>query len=469
MKRLVTAVKEILKGDSSAIKIAGEKHVAPGETYRPSDFVYPFSNNGKEYVFNTLTKKCYELGEKLDLSRKSRFSADEVSSNDSLTELLKNMFLVPENKDEAEFYVSFITIARAVKRRRESKKIGTYTILPTTACNARCVYCFEQGFKYETMNDEVVAQAIRYILDTCERESPIRFRWFGGEPLIGERIIDKIIAAVRSEGIEYSSTIVTNGSLITDDIVRKMQNEWKIKHAQITLDGTEEEYNTRKNYYFNYDSAYWHVLGCIKRLNSQSNIDLTIRINVDDGNIGGVLQMFRELDPFVPNKELVGVNIVPLYGLRQDGKDSEIIKQCEDLREQIRAIGFSVGTGYSTSALRTNYCMADTPNRGIVIAPNGKLYNCENLSVFPPLGDIWHGITNTELYNSVMKFEPVRDKCKGCVSLPDCTTFSKCPNISKNCKEYMKSNMDFVLKKKVELFDKDNGSVEQEEAEYTDC
>ena len=50
--------------------------------------------------------------------------------------------MVPEHKNEAESGVSFCKIARALKMKKEG--YSSFTILPTTACNAWCVYCFEQ-------------------------------------------------------------------------------------------------------------------------------------------------------------------------------------------------------------------------------------------------------------------------------------------------------------------------------------
>ena len=78
--------------------------------------------------------------------------------------------------------------------------------------------------------------------------------------------------------------------------------------------------------------------------------------------------------------------------------------------------------------------MADSPYRAIVIAPDGKLYNCENIMSFDSVGDIWEGITNEDYIKGLFAVEPAREQCKGCFSLPECTTFSRCGHPRVDCK-----------------------------------
>ena len=52
--------------------------------------------------------------------------------------------------------------------------------------------------------------------------------------------IDVISERLKELNIEYTSYIITNGSLITDDIIKKMSDLWNTKDIQITIDGTED-------------------------------------------------------------------------------------------------------------------------------------------------------------------------------------------------------------------------------------
>ena len=60
--------------------------------------------------------------------------------------------------------------------------------------------------------------------------------------------INAICAGLRSKGIAYQSSIITNGYLFSDTLLEQAVVSWKLTKAQITLDGTESNYNTIKNY-----------------------------------------------------------------------------------------------------------------------------------------------------------------------------------------------------------------------------
>ena len=94
--------------------------------------------------------------------------------------------------------------------------------------------------KYVTMNDDTVEQTIEFIKKSRNPKEPVRFSWFGGEPLVGEKIIDRICDGMREAGIEFDSNMVTNSALITEDTIKKMKNDWNLTTMQITLDGVEE-------------------------------------------------------------------------------------------------------------------------------------------------------------------------------------------------------------------------------------
>ena len=203
----------IYKGDSLVHSILGDKQFAAETAYRLSDFVMCIEADGKCYLYNNFTKKIWQLeDEALDLSEDARFSPEMIESDSALLQLVKDSFLVPVDKNETATYESFCKIARAMKMKKNG--YSTFTILPTTACNARCVYCYEEGIEFVTMTEDTVDQVIAFIKKVRNPDTKVNFSWFGGEPLIGEKMIDKICAAMREADIPYRSRITTNGSLI---------------------------------------------------------------------------------------------------------------------------------------------------------------------------------------------------------------------------------------------------------------
>ena len=138
---------EIRKPVETLAKILPPVQPIPGIAYVPSQFSLTFDHNGKQYVCNTLTRQCLEA----ELPAL-------CMAGEGYDELIKRLFLVPEGKDECGFYNSISFLLRAYSRKKGRKG---FTILPSLACNARCIYCYEEGMEPVTMTPETVEQTIR--------------------------------------------------------------------------------------------------------------------------------------------------------------------------------------------------------------------------------------------------------------------------------------------------------------------
>ena len=444
-------MKTIFEGDKLVRSVIGAKKVTPDNTYRWSDYIVPHSVNGKSYLFNSFTKISYLLeGEDFETAPAARFSSEQVEADENLKQLVADSALVPENKDETEIYEAFCKIARALTTKKDG--YNGFTFLPTTACNARCVYCFEQGMKYVTMSDETLEQAIRFIKKSRNPKRSVRLSWFGGEPLVGKKIIDRVCSSLRNDGIEFKCRMITNGSLVTSEIIEKMHNDWNLDRVQITLDGCEEEYNRRKNYYFDYESAYWHVLSRIKLLN-KNGIKVTIRVNIDEGNVDTVPQMIEDLKNFIVNQKNISFDLTPLFNVQESPEGIEVWKKCMDISDLIESNGFRVARHFSVSKTKYNLCMADNPYSSLVISPEGKLFACEHIEAFESLGDVWNGVTNLKLVKRLYDVEPAKEKCRGCFALPNCTTFSGCNVNRVDCRYVAGSNLKRLLDKMLPKFE----------------
>ena len=115
------------------------------------------------------------------------------------------------------------------------------TICPTMGCNFDCPYCFEDhgsGKMSAEVQDDVVALATR-MLDACGSNN-VSVTWFGGEPLLAPDVIsslsERLMALVEEHGGEYRASIITNGYLLTQDVVDMLERV-KVTNAQVTIDG----------------------------------------------------------------------------------------------------------------------------------------------------------------------------------------------------------------------------------------
>jgi len=105
-------------------------------------------------------------------------------------------------------------------------------ILTTTACNARCAYCYEKGVPVLRMAEETAEQAARFLAWQAKKaEVPVILEWFGGEPTLHLSPVDRICACLGGAGVEYRSSIVTNGLLANRCLAGDRSRLWNLKSA----------------------------------------------------------------------------------------------------------------------------------------------------------------------------------------------------------------------------------------------
>lgn len=459
----------IQRADIKVNAFLGEKKgIKNGDLIRPSIYAIAFEIEDKCLVFNEFTKQCIET------EYYSWFvnpQAREYDDNDIEMKALVNAnFLVADNYDEASRYFKILDIIRKV----EKPKTGYtgYTILPTTACNARCVYCFEQGIEYETMSDETVKQTIHYIKNTHRQGNRVHLHWFGGEPLVGKLIISRICKALKEEGIEYQSNMISNGSLMNEELAKIAKDDWHLKSVQITLDGREELYCERKQYISFDGSPYRAVLNGIHALLA-NGIHVNIRFNVDEDNLEELYKLTDELEEEFKNEKNVSIychsifldendkrvrddekfyqdmsklddrlnvfnkyilanNKDPNAQIQEPVEDSNI--KWEESEDEIKAKEEAKKNRYydKRGYMRRHYCMVDSASAGPVIMPSGELKLCEHINELPVVGSIYDNeFVNRDKYVETNRSE--KDKCLTCPLLPVCTDFTGCPTKNRDC------------------------------------
>ncbi len=420
---------EIHKKDKLIRKILPDQKLHSDAVYVLSQFVLSRAIDDSMVLFSTLTKQCYILpsGHTFD----KPFAASEILSDPINHQLVKDHFLVPQGSDECGFYNKFSYIARAF---RKSSGYYSYTILPTFACNARCVYCYEQGTAPASMTLETADQTAEFILKTRKKAQKISIVWFGGEPLLRPDIIDRICERLRNEAVEFDSLMISNGSLITDEIVQKMKRNWNLDYIQISMDGAEDDYRQRKNYY-KYDNTYNAVMRGIG-LMADAGISITVRLNIDYDNIDSINEVLEDLSAEIGNKEKVAVQLAPLYGVRTSENDLELWKKAIELSPIISEHGFIAGRlADADRVFRVFKCMADDYTGNVLIMPDGKLSPCQHCPEESIFGNIWDGVTEPDRLRRFTASDQTREKCRSCVFLPDCTSFANCPVQDRHCKE----------------------------------
>ena len=110
------------------------------------------------------------------------------------------------------------------------------------------------------MSEETGFKVVEFIADHCGKNRKVTLDWFGGEPTLGIERIDQISRGLREKQIRFTSLMISNGYLFSDELIRRATEIWNLTDIQITLDGTEEIYNRTKAYVNAENNPYHTVL-----------------------------------------------------------------------------------------------------------------------------------------------------------------------------------------------------------------
>ncbi len=397
--------------------------------------VFKFVAN-KCLLFNTLTKELVLLD---DIEAKAYNSLEFANTNSELFDfLVEHHFLVPTDIDETALYKQILQIRRRFYDISHNNKIVQYKIFTTTACNARCFYCFEEGMPTITMDMQTAENVVRYILKTCNKNSFVLY-WFGGEPLCNTKVIDYICNRLIESGKEFRSKIITNGYLFDENTIRTAKNVWKLRFAQVTLDGTESEHNKRKNYVGNVSNPFQKTILNIKRL-LDNDITVVCRLNFDERNLQSIYSLidfltdeFYGYEKFRVYPAILSDNWLNHSECRTLETSNILRTEYRKLVELLREKNLSSGKRLSKD-LKPYYCMASNP-AAVTIGANGDLYTCQSSNPDFCYGNIVDGDLDIKLRDSWIKCVDTFDKCKDCPYLPECSTLDKCPSNTAYCFE----------------------------------
>ncbi len=188
---------------------------------------------------------CLADGATLDLLRS--FDSPRPASGESRIGELRARRLLVEDGEES------ILNDRIEQRRSDfatGRQIHVVQLVLANRCNFRCSYCFEalgdspieetfygrSSFERRqaqsspanvTMTPPLAEEYLRAAIGMAKRAgtSALAVQFFGGEPLVNRRAVRHVLDRFGRcyDGISLSYSIVTNGSLITDEIAREFR------------------------------------------------------------------------------------------------------------------------------------------------------------------------------------------------------------------------------------------------------
>lgn len=373
---------------------------------KPSVFNFCVEAPKKFLVYNTL----YNSMAKLTPEEFRKLNGEKFCGKDLRQKFLAAGFCVEATIDEHENYRLWRLESQ---KRREHLSVNITT---TLKCNARCPYCYEHGVKHVDF-DETKIDALVNFIKRHKKNLPVKLNWFGGEPFLNLKIIDAVTKRLGEAGLEYESFAITNGSLITRQLIERKFKKWNLRGIQITLDGTAEQYAKRKAYVDGQRQVLKKILNRIEWL-AEADIHVDIRLNTDRQNMKDILDLVYVLQArFDGNKNVV---YYPAFvtGVKDKLSDAEKISFVKEIFRALANPAKMSITDRLYSFPRSLPCMRNDP-QSFSVDVYGRVYNCEHLvgRKEKALGTLKR---LPEKINEARLNEPLREECTSCIFLPKC-------------------------------------------------
>ena len=356
--------------------------------------------------------------------------------------LRKKWFLVPADLDQHRTARELREALYLMEQRPEG--IEKFTVLTTTACNARCFYCYEKGWQPITMRPELAEQTADYILRHAAPSFHID--WFGGEPLVNMAAIDRISDRLLAAKADFSASMFSNCYLIDEAVARRAAERWRLRTLTVTIDGRRELYNRVKAYVNPTEDPFTRVIRNIHLLD-QAGVEPIIRVNLDTFNRAEAYGLVEELIREFGGSKKRDIRITPVYEKVDDpatwfseADRSGNFRAMAELRRRLVEAGLCHET-YLERSLPTHRCMADSGNM-VMILPDGKLGLCEHYLRDHYIGDIWSETLDRQVMEKFRELHPEIPACADCPNYPLCIRLKKCDSAIcyPQMREYLEQN-----------------------------
>ncbi|MBQ9618278.1 MAG: thioether cross-link-forming SCIFF peptide maturase, partial [Oscillibacter sp.] len=281
-------------------------------------------------------------------------------------------------------------------------------------CNLNCAYCFASQGRYHgeraLMSFEVGRQALDFLIEHSGTRRNLEVDFFGGEPLMNWDVVKRLVEYARSveqsRGKRFRFTLTTNGLLIDDDVIDFANRE--MSNVVLSLDGRPEIHDRTRVDYSGRGSYDRIVPKFQKLVKARGGKNYYMRGTFTHANPDFTKDLFHMADLGFTELSMEPVVCAPDDPAALTPEDLEIVKQQYELlavemlrRERDgRPLTFYHYmldlTGGPCVYKRISGCGSGTEY--MAVTPSGDLYPCHQFvgeAAFK-LGDIWHGVTNTE-------------------------------------------------------------------------
>jgi uncharacterized protein len=385
-------------------------------------------------LYNSFTN-AFSLLEPADLELYERVKAGRGGELDKaghtlLDELLIHNYVVPKDFDELE------AVRRKYTELRDNASGMTLTVVPTLNCIFACDYCFQGAEKSPAAMEKLdIEKVVALVRKNSENLKTLNVTWFGGEPLMSfksiKRISDRLIPFCDIHGIGYSAMVVTNGYLMTPEIVGELYVR-RVRTVQITLDGGQKEHDQLRYLKDTGAGSFERIVKNVQAYSAEVPISTTFRINIDQRNKEAIYGLLDRLGDAGFQKGRVSVYFAPIESSTNAcrGVANSTLGRREFARLEVELLRRACVLGLSSPVLpyqMVGLCGA-TKARGYVVLPGGDIHKCWETASFPDrktgiIGEdgAYQRNTLTARWEEWTPFS--NEDCRKCSALPNCVGF----------------------------------------------
>jgi uncharacterized protein len=383
---------------------------------QPSIFnlAVPLTDRNEVFLMNTLTDAqmivSSDVAALLDrMNDDGGHSIDDFVGDErtAISLLQDNGFVVGNRRAQRQHLDRFFS---TLKNDRSELHV---TILTTLQCNFACDYCY-QGDRddynkfAERMTLETAARAAAWIERELDRLAPetLSIVFFGGEPLVNLPVVyylaERLSSAARERAIGIGLSIITNGLLLTEDVVDRLL-PCGLTGVKITLDGDRETHN-RMRPLRGGQGTFDRIVENIRRIAGRVRVAIGGNFDADTAaSYPALLQFLSDQDfadklvkvnfkPVISTRPTTPTRVFALTPVNEDGRPlggtcmtavgkgslgksaCDACDFAEDqmsfLREETKRHGFPTPDGVHNGPCHVHMTHAHT------IGPDGSLYAC---------------------------------------------------------------------------------------------
>jgi uncharacterized protein len=373
----------------------------------------PLPARDEVFLMNTLTdaqlvvsSDVVDLMDRVTAVGDVKVDVDE-QEREALDLLTDNGFLVEDRAADRRALDEYLDQVRS-----DTSELNV-TLLTTLQCNFACAYCFQGDHgdyneRAGKMSLDTARRATEWICRELDRVRPgkLVLTFFGGEPLLNlpvmYEVAERMWAATRDRNVPMFVNIITNGLLLTPEVVDRMA-PLGLNGIKITLDGDRETHN-RMRPLRGGQGTFDRIVDNIRKIAGRCRISLGG--NFDESSVDSypaLLEFLRQQEfadqlakvffkPIVRAEPVSPAGIIPLTPVKSVAATDKLNGTCmtsvgsgagsacdschvlDDkltwLRQETRRLGFPTHDGVHNGPCHVHKQHAHT------IGPDGSLYPC---------------------------------------------------------------------------------------------